>query len=66
MKVTQLRDKDKEAREESKEKMEEGKKHAIETGKKSRKEEAIRIGKTATKAAIMGLLTEFLKEIIEY
>lgn len=62
----QLRDKDKEAREELKEKMEEGKKHAIETGKKSRKEEAIRIGKTATKAAIMGLLTEFLKEIIEY
>ncbi|VTX69224.1 cation diffusion facilitator family transporter [Gemella haemolysans] len=62
----QLREKDKEAREELDKRIEEGKKKAIEAGKKSRKEEAVRIGKAATKAAIMGLLTEFLKEIIEY
>ncbi len=62
----QLREKDKEAREKEEEVIQQGEQRSIETGKKSRKEEAVRIGKAATKAAIMGLLTEFLKEIIEY
>lgn len=62
----QLIEKDKEAREAYEELIQKGEQRSIETGKKSRKEEAVRIGKAATKAAIMGLLTEFLKEIIEY
>lgn len=62
----QLREKDKEAREKKEEVIQQGEQRSIETGKKSRKEEAVRIGKAATKAAIMGLLTEFLKEIVEY
>lgn len=59
----QLRDKNKEAREEYKKRKEEGKQKSIETGRQSQKEEAFRIGKSATKAVLLQLLAELIKEI---
>lgn len=60
----QLRKKDKEAREELEKRKKEGEKKSIEAGKKTRKEEAFRIGGKALRSAIMLLFTELIKEII--
>lgn len=60
-----LREKDREAREEFEKRKKEGEKRSVETGKQSQKEEAMRIGGEALKAAIMGLLTSLLKSIIK-
>lgn len=57
--------KDKKQREDDEKEMIAGEKKSIETGKKSRKEEAFRIGGTALKAVLMGLLAELVKEIIQ-
>ncbi|WP_338953923.1 cation diffusion facilitator family transporter [Fusobacterium nucleatum] len=60
----ELREEDKIAREEYEKKKTEGKQKSIETGKKSQKEEAFRIGGKALKSAIMTLLVTLLKNII--
>ena len=60
-----LREKDREAREEFEKRKKEGEKRSVETGKQSQKEEAMRIGGEALKAAIMGLLASLLKSIIK-
>lgn len=44
---------------------ESAKKRAVESGKKSRREEALKVSGKALKAAIFQLLSEFLKEIIK-
>lgn len=59
-----LRKKDKEAREEYDRVKAEGERRSIETGKESRKEEALRISKTALKSVLLSLLMDFLREII--
>lgn len=59
-----LREQDRIAREEYEEKKQEGIQKSIETGKKSRKEEAFRITGKALRTAIMRLFTEFIKEVI--
>lgn len=59
-----LRQKDAAAREEYEKMKDEGKKKAIEAGKKSRKEEAFRIGGKALRAVLMQLLAELVREII--
>jgi len=59
------REKDKEARKEYAERIEEGEQRSIETGKASQKAEAFRMGNKALRAAIMGLLAELLKNIIQ-
>ena len=60
-----LRQKDKEAREEYERVKKEGERRSIETGKKSRKEEAFRIGGSALRAAVMTLLADFVKTMIK-
>ena len=60
-----LREKDREARKEFEKRKKEGEKRSVETGKQSQKEEAMRIGGEALKAAIMGLLASLLKSIIK-
>lgn len=60
----QLREKDKEAREEYERVKKEGEERSVKAGKQSQKEEAIRIGKAAGKAVLMGLLAELIKNII--
>lgn len=59
-----LREKDVEARKEYKKQKDDGEKRSIETGKKSRKQEAFKIGGKALRAMVMGLLADFLREII--
>ena len=59
-----LRQKDKEAREEYNKVKEEGEKRSKAAGKKSRRKEAFRIGGKALRAVIMQLLAELVKEII--
>ena len=59
-----LRDKDKEAREEYEKVKKEGEERSIAAGKKSRRDEAFRIGGKALRAAIMGLLAELIRNII--
>ncbi|MCF0193768.1 MAG: ABC transporter permease [Bacteroidaceae bacterium] len=62
---TELRERDKKAREAYEKEKTEGEKRSIEAGKQSRKEEAFRIGGKALRAAIMGLLAELIKKIIQ-
>lgn len=59
-----LRQKGAAAREEYEKMKDEGKKKAIEAGKKSQKEEAFRIGGKALRAVLMQLLAELVREII--
>lgn len=59
------REKDKEARTEYERVKKEGEKRSIETGKKSQREEAFRIGGKALRSVIMGLLASLVKEIIQ-
>ena len=60
----ELRKRDQEAREEYEKLKNEAEQRSIEAGKKSRKEEAKRIGGKAVRAVIMQLLAELVKEII--
>lgn len=63
--VEKLRQKDTEAREEFEKKKKEAEQKSIEAGKKSRKEEAFRIGGKALRAVLMQLLAELVREIID-
>lgn len=60
----ELRQKDKEARDEYEKIKNEAEEKAIKEGKQSRKEEAFRIGGQAIKAVVMQLLADLVKEII--
>lgn len=60
----QLIEKDKEAREEYDRVRDEAEKRAIKSGKKSRREEALKVSGKAFKAALLQLLSEFLRELI--
>ncbi|WP_029502392.1 hypothetical protein [Lachnoclostridium phytofermentans] len=60
----ELRKKDAEAREEYEKQKKEAEQKSIEAGKKSRKEEAFRIGGKALRAVLMQLLAELVREII--
>lgn len=59
------REKDAEARAEYNRLKDEGEKQAIKLGKKSQREEALRIGGEAVRAAIMTLLAALMKEILQ-
>jgi hypothetical protein len=59
------REKDAEARAEYNRLKDEGEKQAIKLGKKSQREEALRIGGDAVRAAIMTLLAALMKEILQ-
>lgn len=59
-----LRKKDEEARKEYERRKKEAEQRSIEAGKKSRREEAFRIGGKMLRAVLMQLLTELLREII--
>lgn len=61
----QYREKDAEAREEYSRVNKEGEQRSIETGKQSRKEEAFRMGGNALRAAVMGIIAEFVKKIAQ-
>lgn len=61
----QLEKDDREAREELHKRKQENKEKAIQSGKKSRRDEALKVSGKALKAAIFQLLSEFLKEIIK-
>lgn len=61
----ELRERDKNAREEYEKIKKEGEQRSIETGKKSQREEAFRIGGQALRAVLMGLLAELIKNIIQ-
>lgn len=61
----QLEKDDREAREELHKRKQENKEKAIQSGKKSRREEVLKVSGKALKAAIFQLLSEFLKEIIK-
>ena len=61
----QLEKDDREAREELQKRKQENKEKAIQSGKKSRRDEALKVSGKALKAAIFQLLSEFLKEIIK-
>ena len=61
----QLEKDDQEAREELHKRKQENKEKAIQSGKKSRHDEALKVSGKALKAAIFQLLSEFLKEIIK-
>lgn len=58
------REKDAEAREEYEKCKKEGERRSVETGKKSQKEEAMRIGGKALRSVIMGLLASLIKDVI--
>lgn len=60
----QLRQKDKEAREEYEKQKQDGEERSIKAGKQSRKEEAFRISGKALRAVAMQLLAELVKEIM--
>lgn len=60
----ELLEKDKEARNEYENRKKEGVQRSIETGRQSQKAEAYRIGGKALRAAIMGLLASFIKDVI--
>ena len=60
----QLREKDKEARTEYDRVRDEAEKRAIKSGKKSRRDEALKVSGKAFKAALLQLLSEFLRELI--
>ena len=61
----QLEKDDREAREELHKRKQENKEKANQSGKKSRRDEALKVSGKALKAAIFQLLSEFLKEIIK-
>mgnify|MGYP000850016068 FL=1 len=61
----QLREKDKEARTEYDRVRDEAEKRAIQSGKQSRRKEALKVTGKALKAAVLQLLTEFLREIVK-
>ena len=61
----QLEKDDQEAREELHKRKQENKEKAIQSGKKSRRDEALKVSGKALKAAIFQLLSEFLKEIVK-
>ena len=61
----QLEKDDQEAREELKKRKEENENIAIQSGKKSRRKEALKVTGKALKAAVLQLLTEFLREIVK-
>lgn len=61
----QLREKNKEARTEYDRVRDEAEKYAIKSGKKSRSKEALKVTGKALKAAVLQLLTEFLREIVK-
>lgn len=61
----ELRERDKNAREEYEKIKKEGEQRSIETGKQSQREEAFRIGGKALRAVLMGLLAELIKNIIQ-
>ena len=61
----QLREKDKEARAEYDRVRDEAEKLAIQSGKKSRRNEALKVSGKALKAALLQLLSEFLRELIK-
>ncbi|HEM6308932.1 cation diffusion facilitator family transporter [Streptococcus suis] len=60
----ELREKDTEAREEYEKRKKEAEQKSIEAGKKSRKEEAFRVGGQMLRAVLMQLLAELVREII--
>ena len=60
----QLREKDKEARAEYDRLRNEAEKRAIQSGKKSRRDEALKVSGKALKVALLQLLSEFLRELI--
>ena len=60
----QLREKDKEARAEYDRLRNEAEKRAIQSGKKTRLDEALKVSGKALKAALLQLLSEFLRELI--
>lgn len=60
----EMRQKDKEAREEYEKQKKKAEERSIKAGKKSQREEAFRIGKKALRAVVMQLLAELVKEII--
>lgn len=60
----QLREKDKEAREEFAKEKKEGEKRSVEAGKRSQKTEAFRVGGEALKAFFMVLLADLIRKII--
>ena len=62
--VEKLRQKDAEARAEFEKRKKEAEQKSIEAGKKSRKEEAFRIGGKALRAVLMQLLADLVREII--
>lgn len=61
----QLEKDDQEAREELKNRKSENENIAIQSGKKSRRKEALKVTGKALKAAVLQLLTEFLREIVK-
>lgn len=61
----ELKKRDAEARTEYERVKKEGEKRSIETGKKSQREEAFRIGGKALRSVIMGLLASLVKDIIQ-
>ena len=60
----QLEKDDREAREELHKRKQENKEKTIQSGKKSRRDEALKISGKALKAALLQLLSEFLRELI--
>lgn len=60
----ELKQRDKEAREEYEKQKKEAEEKNIAAGKKSQREEAFRIGGKALRAAVMGLLAELIRNII--
>lgn len=62
---TQMRGKDKGARTEYDRIRDEAEKRAIQSGKKSRRDEALKVSGKALKAALLQLLSEFLRELIK-
>ena len=61
----QLREKNNEARAKYDQVRDEAEKRAIQSGKKSRRKEALKVTGKALKAAVFQLLTEFLREIVK-
>lgn len=60
-----LREKDEKARKEWGKRKKEGEKRSIEAGKKSQKEEALRVGKAELKSILMRMLMDLLKRVIQ-
>lgn len=60
----ELRERDKEAREEYQKVKDEGKKRAEQEGKESQRSEALKVGKRAAKAVLFQLLASFMREIV--